>query len=233
MESDHFGEAKATIETPNQLNIDELQSANSQANIEKEQRWNDSGNYPIPPSFHVDIRDEADFFYVRNILLKSGFNGKKLLETCHSLDETILDPTLFDEVEGSLCKLGAHEHEMGNFAGSSLDHLLLFDLINEVLFEIYDRNFSSSSSCGLFSSQMSRPLPIGYQVLEEVWGRISWHLDFRPQIDTTLEQVKARDFTKCDGWMNLQMDTECLGLDLEEWVLDDMLDELVEDLVLA
>lgn len=173
---------------------------------------------------HADGKDDVDFNYVRDVLKKSGFSGDELLGTWHSPNQPV-DPSLFDEVECSPHKLDIPGPE----AGSSSDHQLLFNLINEVLLEIYERSFTCCPWRLCFNSS-TRPMPVGDHVLEEVWASINWHLSSQPQLHPSLEYVVARDLAKNDGWMHLQEEAESLGLEFEEWILDDLLDEVTFEL---
>ncbi|KAK1265586.1 hypothetical protein QJS04_geneDACA011259 [Acorus gramineus] len=161
------------------------------------------------PLFQVDMKDRANFDYVNDILKKSGFYVDGLLDTWHSPNQP-MDPSLVEQVEGSPRQLDE------DYVTS--DHQLLFDLINEVLLEINKNSF------GYFSS-FSRPMPVGNHVLEEVWAKISQHLSFRPELVPSLDWIVSRDLRGNDGWLNLQSDIESLALELEEWILDDLLDE--------
>ena len=171
-------------------------------------------------SVQVDIKNKAKFNYVRDVLELSGLSRNELLETWHSNDHPV-NPSVFEEVEGCL----ALEPECsGNEENGSCNHLLLFDLINEVLMEIYE---SSLTYYPLRLSSLShiRPLPVGYHVLEAVWANISWYFSWEPDTDLTLDHVVSRDLAKGDGWMNLQLEAESLGLELEDWIFYDLLDE--------
>ncbi|KAA8516430.1 hypothetical protein F0562_016723 [Nyssa sinensis] len=165
---------------------------------------------------------------------KSSFNLEKIgnshqaiqwdefLGTWHSADQP-LDPSMFEEVEGCLLP---DPNCPGNEEGGSCYHLLLFDLINEILLEVHERSFTywpmPLSSCSHI-----RPMPAGYHVLEEVWANISCYLSWRPEVEQSLDDAVSRDLAKGDGWMNLQFDAECVGLELEDMILDDLLDELI------
>lgn len=213
-ELDHFanlhGQSKSSINASDNLksigNIDEVE-------VESLSTHADSNSLHA----QVDKKDEADFNYVRDVLKKSGFSGDELLGTWHSPDQPV-DPSLFDEEEGI----------SGTDAGSC-DHLLLFDLINEVLLEIYERSITYSP-WNFCSNSNIRPMPTGYHVLDEVWASISWHLSSQPQLVPSLEYVVSRDLAKGDGWMHLQPEAECVGLDLEDWIVDDLLDEVTLDI---
>ncbi|KAF5199313.1 GTP-binding protein Obg/CgtA [Thalictrum thalictroides] len=186
-------------------------------NVDINRKYLDSTSHHV----QVDKKDEADFNYVRDVLKLSGFSGNECLGTWYSPDQPV-DPSLFEEVESySPLKSDCSGEE----ADSSYEHQLLFEIINEVLLDIYDRSFSYwpkplSCNCHI------RPMPTGIHVLEEVWANISWYLNSQPEFEP-LDYLVVRDLSKSDGWMNLQFDSECVGLELEEMILDDLLDELI------
>ncbi|KAL5991946.1 hypothetical protein ACLOJK_012858 [Asimina triloba] len=175
-------------------------------------------------SMQVDSKDEADFDYVRDILRKSRFSIDGLLGAWYSPDQPV-DPSLFEEIECTTLGKGSSPDDIG---GVSLDHMLLFDLVNEVLLEIYERSFMYSH-WPLCNNSSIRPMPIGPQVLEEVWSSISWHLSCKPEY-FTMDYIVGLDLTKKDGWMNIQPEAECVGLELEDWIIDDLLDEVTYDI---
>lgn len=88
------------------------------------------------------MKNRADFNFVREVLKLSGFSGTEFLGNWHSLEHPV-DPLVFDEVEGCLL---AQPNCSRNEEGGSYNHVLLFNLINEVLLEIYERIFLTSQS---------------------------------------------------------------------------------------
>lgn len=169
----------------------------------------------------VNTKDAAEFKYVKHVLELSGFSRDELLGTWHSPDQPV-DPTLFEEVEGWMVP----EPHYPENEGGICNHLLLFDLINEVLLEIYERSFTYWPKA-LSSNSHMRPIPVGFHVLEEVWANISWYLSWKPEVDLSLDDSVTRDFAKGDGWMNLQFEAECVGLEIEDLIFDDLLEELI------
>ncbi|XP_073104655.1 uncharacterized protein [Elaeis guineensis] len=174
-------------------------------------------------AFHiqVDQQDEAVFNYVRAVLKKSGFVREDFLGTYYSPYQQA-DPLPLGEVDCRPNELGiaTYNHDM------SLDQELLLDLIHEVLLEVYETSFASSPWLSCFGSQI-KPLPVGHHVLREVWGKISWHLSSQKQLNHSFESIVARDLAKNDGWLNLQWDAECVGMELDALILDKLLDELI------
>ncbi|RWW63569.1 hypothetical protein BHE74_00029243 [Ensete ventricosum] len=171
-------------------------------------------------SFHIQVHEgeEAEFEYVRNILMMSGFSSEEAFGEWHLPDQPV-DPSLFEDSLHDLETAAAEPN-------ITLKHMLLFDLINEVLLETYDTSFAYCPWV-LHADCQIRPLQVGHRVLEEVWAVISKHLSYQLLLDQTVESTVARDFTRNDGWMNLQHDTECAALDLEDLVLEDLIDEIV------
>ncbi|XP_016647569.1 PREDICTED: uncharacterized protein LOC103340900 [Prunus mume] len=169
----------------------------------------------------VDARDMAEFNYVRDVLEQSGFNGNESLGAWHSDDQPV-DPLAYEGVEGCL----VHDPDCsGNEEGGKCDHFLLFDMINEVLMEIYGRSYTYCPMT--LSSLCNIPLmPAGHHVLKQVWALVSWYLSLRPEFDQSLDYVVSRDLAKNDGWMNLQFDSECIGIELEDLIFDDLLEEV-------
>ena len=173
-------------------------------------------------NLQVKAKDRAEFSYVKDILELSGFSGDGLLGTWHS-DHQPLNPLVYEEAKGCLV---FDPDCCGNESGGKCDHPLLFDLINEVLMEIYARSYSYYPFPLSHLSHIS-PMPIGQHVLREVWGLISWYLSLRNEVDQTLGQVVGSDLAKGGWWMNLQFDCECVGLELEDLIFEDLLEEII------
>lgn len=173
--------------------------------------------------FRVGVKEKAQFDYVRDILELSGFSGSELLGSWHSNDKP-MDPGLFEEMEEGCMVLDPECS--GNIEGNYCHHLLLFDLINEVLMEIYAKSYTY---CPRSLSALShiRLMPVGGHILEEVWANISWYLNSIPEADLLLDYIVSRDLAKNDGWMNLQFDSECVGLEIEDLIFDNLLEEII------
>uniref|UniRef100_A0A6N2LIJ8 DUF4378 domain-containing protein n=1 Tax=Salix viminalis TaxID=40686 RepID=A0A6N2LIJ8_SALVM len=135
------------------------------------------------------LEDDADFNYVRDVLELSGFNGPEFLGTWYSLEQP-LSPTLFKALEAYLHK--EPESSSSEDVACNCDHLLMFDLINEELVEIYNSLLAYFPKLFSFTPRVS-PLPRGKHVLEEVWKRISWYRKSRSGMEQTIEDIVARD----------------------------------------
>lgn len=185
---------------------------------------------PLKECYHevlhaqVDTKDISEYNYVKDILELSGFTVHKFLGTWHSTGQPV-DPSVFDKVEGCLLtELGSSENE----EVCSCNRLLMFDLINEVLIEIHERS-SSYFPVPLTCRSHISPMPVGYHVLGEVWTDIKWYLSWRPESYQSLDDAVGRDLDRGDGWMNLQFDAECVGLEIEDMMFDDLIDEMLYD----
>ncbi|KAM7527780.1 hypothetical protein LguiB_031190 [Lonicera macranthoides] len=166
--------------------------------------------------------DNADFNYVEAILELSGFTENGFGATWHSPDQP-LSPAVFEELEA--CWPHKPETSEDNIVGCC-HHEHLFDLVNEVLVQIYERSFTYypktlSSTCRI------QTVPMGNRVLEEVWQRIIGPPSVGAKIEQSLDSLVSQDFAKDDGWMNLQMESECVGLELEDLIFDELLEEIM------
>ncbi|KAI3770868.1 hypothetical protein L6452_02016 [Arctium lappa] len=185
---------------------------------------------------HLDlesVKDNAEFHYVKELLERSGFLENQLLGEWYASYQPI-DPSLFAEVETSFLQtknLEELESLKDDEAAQKIindHHLLLFDLINEALLEVYNKTFTYCPHPLTYCSKI-RPMPVGSRVLEEVWDFVNMYLSLKPNRQPSLYDAVSRDLEKGDGWMNLQPDAELVGIELEEMLADDLLDELVFD----
>ncbi|XP_074586345.1 uncharacterized protein LOC141842028 isoform X2 [Curcuma longa] len=176
-----------------------------------------------PKSFVVDYKShtdldgeaDADFDYVRNALTKSGiigveYDGAQLVGPL--LSQESYDPSDYLEFASS------------DSSDISPHHQLLSDLINEILLELYER-LSFQSWFSHFDSQL-RTMPMESNVLEEVWQKISTHLSSQSQPNLMHQDSVARDYVKDDGWSNFRPDAISLGVEIESFVWDELLEEL-------
>ncbi|KAL2326582.1 hypothetical protein Fmac_025640 [Flemingia macrophylla] len=180
-------------------------------------------NYEIP-CIEVDASHEAAFNYVRKVLELSGFSSHDFFGIWYS-DNQPVDPSLYEEVEGCLL---LDPHCSGNSCeGQPCNHMLLFDVINEGLSEIFGASYSYYPR-PLSSLSHVHSLPAGDNVLPKVWAIISWYLNSPTMgLYPPLDYYVSRDLSKNDGWMNLQFDSECVGLELDDMIFDDLVEEII------
>ncbi|KAM7472208.1 hypothetical protein LguiA_010391 [Lonicera macranthoides] len=155
------------------------------------------------------VDEESAFEYVEAVLLASDLNWNEyLLRWISSYPP--LDPLLYDEVE--------------LFSNRSChDQKLLFDCTNEVLKEVIDRYFGCS-----FGKNNVHPVPKRMDLINEVWEGVEWHL-LRDPPPHSLDKLLKKDLAKYKTWINLEVETENIVVELKNSILD----ELVEDAVLG
>ncbi|GAU34860.1 hypothetical protein TSUD_19400 [Trifolium subterraneum] len=177
------------------------------------------------PRMEIDTNNEAAYNYVKKVLELSGFTSNESLGTWYS-DNQPLDPSVYEELEG--CLLLDPDCSGNCDEGGHCNHLLLFDIINEGLLEIFGRSYNYYPR-PLSSLSYVHPLPNGGDnVLHKVWKLISWYLNSAPkEAYTSLDYYVAKDLAKYDGWMNLQFDSECAGLEIDDLIFDDLLEEII------
>ncbi|XP_054820833.1 uncharacterized protein LOC129319794 isoform X2 [Prosopis cineraria] len=178
------------------------------------------------PDLEVDANSEAEFTYVKGVLELSGLStSHESLGTWFS-DEQPVDPTVYDELEGCLL-FDPESSRIEEAAGANhCNHLLLFDLINEILIEIFERSYSYYPK-SLSSLSHVYPIPVGDQVLRQVWTLVRWYLNINSEFYPSLDYHVSRDLARSDGWMNLQFDSECVGLELDDLIFNDLLEEVI------
>lgn len=173
------------------------------------------------PLVQVDVKDKAKFDYVKNVLKLSGFNGNEPPGTWHS-DYQPVDPSVYDEIEGCI----PFDLDCSGNKDGSCNHTLLFNIINETLMDIYERSYSYypkrlSSLCHI------HPMPAGKHLLKEVWTNINSYLNLRLELNHSLNYLAREDLSKEDGWMNLQLDSESVGLELEDLIWEELIEEAI------
>lgn len=165
-------------------------------------------------------KENADFFYVRDVLDHSDFSRNFFKTTWYS-EAQVLNPSLVKELE-SLWHEEEEECCLGEF-DFCCHHHLLFDLVNEVLLQMYDRSFTYYPKALTYNCRV--PQLLENRMNEEVCNNVGTLLRLKPEqesIDTIVDQDLKMD----DGWMNLQLESACLALELEDMIFNDLLEEL-------
>ncbi|KAG5565758.1 hypothetical protein RHGRI_001617 [Rhododendron griersonianum] len=151
--------------------------------------------------------EESAFEYVEAVLLASDLNWEEFLLRWLSSDQ-ILDPSLFDEVE--------------LFSNRSRhDQKLLFDCTNEILTEVCECYFGYSPWVS-FVKHNIRPVPRGKDLIDGVWKGVEWHLLPLPS-PYTLEQIMRKDMAKPGKWLDLRVDVESIGTEIEEAIFEELM----------
>lgn len=164
-------------------------------------------------------KENADLFYVRDILEHSGFSSNFFKTTWYSQAQ-VLNPSVVRELES----LWHEEHEccLGDF-DFCCHHQLLFDLVNEVLVQMYDRSFTYYPKALSYSCRVRSMLE--NRIFEEVCNNVDAFLRMKPEQES-IDAIVDQDLKTDDGWMNLQLESECSALELEDMIFNDLLEEL-------
>ncbi|XVF84610.1 hypothetical protein PTKIN_Ptkin17bG0050900 [Pterospermum kingtungense] len=153
---------------------------------------------------------ESTFEHIKAVLQASSFNWDELYIRSLSSD-LLLDPLLLDEVEYSpnqLCQ----------------DQKLLFDCINEVLMEVCGYYIGAPGVS--FVKPNIRPIPDMKSTIQEVWQGVYWHLLPMPP-PHNLDQIVRKDMAKTGTWMDLRLDTDCIGIEMGEAILEDLVEDTI------
>lgn len=168
----------------------------------------------------VDPRHETEFRYVKEIFRKSSFSTETLFDEWCSQNISVLQ-----EADCQHYEAAAASYDLS--ADMSAEQLLLFDLTNEGLLDIYRRHSVSRSRLSWFSS-FDRPRPVGSRALGELWSGLSLRLDGRrPRASVHVDAVLSSDLAKSDPWTDFPRGAERLGSRLADSVFDELLAELV------
>lgn len=159
-----------------------------------------------------DIINDSNFKYVKHIIELSGFMENDHIQMWHTVNQPL---------KPSLCK----ETEFFEEIDKPIDHQLLFDIVNESLLEVFEGSSTYFPRPFSFNLRL-HPTPKGYHLLREVWNRVNLYLSLMPELDQTLDDVVRRDLAS-NVWMNLQSEEECVALELEDMIVDDLLDEII------
>ncbi|CAO2198999.1 unnamed protein product [Urochloa humidicola] len=168
--------------------------------------------------FQVDTSHEVEFNYVKDIFKKSSFSNEILLDEWYAQNIEALQEENCQHYEASAAAC--------DFTHMSTDQLLLFDLTNEALLDIYKKYSVSKSKFSWFSSS-GRPKPVGHRALKELWSRVSCRLDERPWSSIEVDTILSKDLAKSDHWMNFERDADHMGNEVADFVFDQLLNELV------
>ncbi|RDX85007.1 Protein TRM32, partial [Mucuna pruriens] len=197
--------------------------------LETDSSYKGSVYYSLPDSSNrsasviaEDTYNTSNFKYVKNVLEFSGFLGNENTQMRYTVDQP-LKPSLFKDLDAIL------RHEIEPSEEESInpyDHQLLFNLVNEVLLEIYGRSPTYFPRPFSFNPSL-HPMPKGNYLLNQVWNSVNSYLTLRPELDQTLDDVVGRDLAKRSGWMILQEEEECVALELEEMIMDDLIHEFI------
>ncbi|XP_068645821.1 uncharacterized protein [Aristolochia californica] len=157
--------------------------------------------------------NDSNFEYIKKVIEASGLSCDELKGKCPYSDPP-LNPSLFDEVEAPNRLF-------------SEDQKLLFDCINEVLTEIYERFFGQSPWVSFVKTE-TRPIPQGKNILQEVLNGIDQYL-LTPG-PRTLDQIVGKDMAKDRTWMDVRLHAEEIGFEMGDAIFDRIMEETILEL---
>jgi hypothetical protein len=161
------------------------------------------------------------FNYVKEVFKKSSFSNEILYDEWYSQNITALQEEDCQHYEAAAAAL--------DFIDMSAEQLLLFDLTNEALLDMYKKHSVCKSKVSWFSS-FHRSKPVGHVALRELWSQLSFQLDEQPRTAIEVDRILSRDLANSDRWTNFQRDTDNLGNDLGDFVFGKLLTELILEL---
>ncbi|CAO2824946.1 unnamed protein product [Amaranthus hypochondriacus] len=178
--------------------------------------------------FLVEHQYNQDLEYVTYVLDIAGFSTvENQLESWHNRNQP-LDPAMFDGIE--VCcpfEPKSTNHIESNFDMSSYRRKILFDLINEALVEIHEKSYAYYPKALSIWCHVRPKTKSKVRVVEQVWEVINEYLSWMAELDPSMDLAVAHDLSKDkNGWVNLQMESEDLSLELEELIFNELLDEL-------
>ncbi|XP_031386428.1 protein TRM32-like [Punica granatum] len=170
----------------------------------------DDAENVIRSYYRLDKKAEANFNFVRDLLELSGlFDVEGKSPTWFATNYHQLSPSLLKDLD----ILPLYDLDLCN-------RKLLFDLVKESLVEIRRR----SSICIPRASPKEK-----YRILEEVWKRVYWYQRLSSGMNRSLNDVVAQDMKRgSDIWMNVTVDSKYVGLELEDLIFDELLDEVFD-----
>ncbi|KAK4764093.1 hypothetical protein SAY87_013531 [Trapa incisa] len=184
-----------------------------------------AANIPIKPGHQMAIEDDNcnfNFNLVKSILKLGGSFESEVLEPWDSfnlpLDSKVLDHQLHpaSELHGPDC------------SDSNCIHQLLFGLTNEALLHICEENFTYLGKASFFCKFTMRHITSGQHLLEEVWTRVKRYRGIMGRgVDLTLDDMVSADMGKRDQWMDMEGESQCVALEVEDIILDELVNELV------
>lgn len=156
----------------------------------------------------VTCLEETDVIYsfIRTVLEASGMTCCGVLERRGACNQ-ILSPSLLEEV-GISCSLLPGDSE------------LLFDCINEVLWEIHGKLFNLTSWVYLIKPGVQVILP-GADLIEEVCKSIDRHIEPSqfPLDDIVTKDIESR------SWVDFRCEIEAVIADIADKTLEEIIEE--------
>ncbi|XP_021611999.2 uncharacterized protein LOC110614690 [Manihot esculenta] len=108
------------------------------------------------------------------------------------------------------------------------DKKLLFDCVDEVLKDVYGKNFGCPLGLS-FAKPTVRPAPDMKNPIHEIWEGVYRYLLPLP-LPCTKELIVEKDMAKTGTWMDLRYDSETIITEIGEAIFKDLMEEIIEDI---
>ncbi|XP_057533554.1 uncharacterized protein LOC130811314 [Amaranthus tricolor] len=162
------------------------------------------------PSYRICATDEKyTVEFVKDVVQMSGLTWDELLRRS-LFEEHLVYPSLVDEIDFLPDLL-------------TCDFNALFDLITEVLIEICRLNFGCMLS---LATPYIQPELKGKDLFTELWKGVDWYLKLEAP-SRTLDQIIAKDLEKTENWIDVQLDCQSIGIQMQEAILEDIVEEAI------
>ncbi|EOA40475.1 hypothetical protein CARUB_v10009199mg [Capsella rubella] len=153
---------------------------------------------------------ESVFKYIKAVLDAIDSNWEELYLKTESSDQ-LLYPALISNIPFYPNKLCS-------------DHELLFDGINEVLFD-----FCRYPQWVSFVKPRSQVLAFSIEsIVSEVQEKVYHHL-LPMQIPRPLDQIVREEMATPRSWLDTRCDLECIGFETSELILDELVEEVMSE----
>ncbi|KAH9623047.1 hypothetical protein KSS87_019168 [Heliosperma pusillum] len=179
----------------------------------------------------VDIDDEAEA-YIKNLLVASGLYDGSWVKSFSRWDPFVkpMGNWVFEEVEGSYRK-PTDTNESIDYDEMSLEHKLLFDLLNEALTVLLGPPRILSKFRRKMTEIAMVPPSQGRKLLNQVWEMICECLN--PSTDPacySLDDLVADDLDNMPWSSLIDEEMSALGKEVEYLITEELVDELVIDM---
>ena len=151
--------------------------------------------------------------YVNDIFSKSSFATELLFDVWRTQNMATLQKQDCQHNDLSFSAGAASDLAITDMCA---DELLLFDLTNEVLLDMY-REY--------VAHELKRQKPVGHRALKELWRRVS------SQLEQDVDSILSSDLAKADRWVEFRWDGDEVGDKVADFVLDSLITELALQLV--
>lgn len=181
----------------------------------------------------VELDDKSEA-YVRDLLVASGLydgSADKSLSRRDPFSKPITD-SIYKEVEDAYTKR-TKDNEEAMHQMDKVDHRLLLDLLNETLSTILGPPLTTTKFRKTATGSGPRS-PHGRELLSHVWDIMCKHI--YPPADRSyysLEGMVARDLQWTPWSVLVNDNVDVVGKEIECWVVEDIIEEMVKDIKAA